>query len=951
MQRISTPINGITTTSTWQDGDCCSLVNLRPKNGALHPVPPRKTVAHLSHEYDIVFVHKNNDYENWIGVINNGNFAGVYTDILQSVNFAVTDAENIHIGDKYAASNKALFIVKEIDISEESKNIQMDFDEDTPVRELPESGGLLTLTEGTGQNEIICTGVLLNPHKEIAADIPGTVTAVEQIGNTLSLVTPDNVFYILYESGKYRFLGILPDLPVVNFRVDNQYKKEKKYSDIYSDVGSITRDTFGEATKAVLYSTREDIIKEYNFCFFDAFFIRYAFRLFDGTLTKHSPPILVMPRSKIEKMLLTRYVFGDKGLQNGDGKYYGENYGYAYSQVTAWAFSMQMWYNMKGLDKWRDIVQSVDVFISPYLNISTPENIRNDFVTIDGQWCWEEPVINPNMANYLTSVKNNSSFYFVRSILLNEEVEIGNPVPFPEANTDSRFMENLVQNEAMTNDNYSHHSYGAAVSYVYNNRLHLANTKTTFFKGFHPGYFQWTNDYNGVSFSEGPVNAMVAEVEIQTGSNAGNVYAYYTSSAPGLIPVNKLFSSAFISYPDPRAKKITIYEINGDKWTKVKSIQLTPHNFLNLAYYLDKDLVPIVGEKKPDPPLLTSPDTDLSVIIYEPNKIKVSELNNPMVFPNLNTYQVSNGTVLALASNIMNVSDRNYGQYPLYVFTDEGVWTLNVGEGQVVYSAVSSPTYYEAPATSNIASTPYGVIFTTQRGLCLINGQQVDFISPQLEQEPSNILMEIPEAVADTIKKAELIALPYYLKKADKVLFNPFENEIIISSNDFGFNYILNMSSMLYYQSTELFDMDVKNIYPDFKVINGTELKDFSKSAVNLTDDKKEPVAANVLLILRPLLFGTPDHKKMERMILRSVLYNRDKMVFMTQSSDDGIHFTCTKGAVLTPANYKDLDSGLIVRNKFRQYLYVFAGTLGYESRINALDSVVINEYENEKMR
>lgn len=60
MQQIRTNINGISTQSSYPDGTAYSLVNLRPKNGALHPVPPRKVVQELSQKYDIVFVHQNN---------------------------------------------------------------------------------------------------------------------------------------------------------------------------------------------------------------------------------------------------------------------------------------------------------------------------------------------------------------------------------------------------------------------------------------------------------------------------------------------------------------------------------------------------------------------------------------------------------------------------------------------------------------------------------------------------------------------------------------------------------------------------------------------------------------------------------------------------------------------------------------------------------------------------
>ena len=125
MTRIQTPITGITTTSTYEEGSSFSLVNLRPKNGALHPVAPRKVMQQLSQKYDIVFVHQNNDYKNWIGVINEESYSSIFWDIL----------------------------------NEEPKSIQ--------------------------------------------SYVIGNIHSIEQIGNTVSLVTDSNIFYLFYNNGNY----------------------------------------------------------------------------------------------------------------------------------------------------------------------------------------------------------------------------------------------------------------------------------------------------------------------------------------------------------------------------------------------------------------------------------------------------------------------------------------------------------------------------------------------------------------------------------------------------------------------------------------------------------------------------------------------------------------------------------------------------------------------------
>ena len=72
MGKVNIELNGITSTSTYPDGEMISLVNLRKKGGALEPVPPRKITKTLSDTYDFVFVHQlPSTGENWIGVKGN----------------------------------------------------------------------------------------------------------------------------------------------------------------------------------------------------------------------------------------------------------------------------------------------------------------------------------------------------------------------------------------------------------------------------------------------------------------------------------------------------------------------------------------------------------------------------------------------------------------------------------------------------------------------------------------------------------------------------------------------------------------------------------------------------------------------------------------------------------------------------------------------------------------
>jgi len=863
MPRVQTPITGITTTSAYEEGSCYSLVNLRPKNGALHPVSPRKIVQELSQKYDIVFVHQNNDYKNWIGVINSENTSSVYWNILNEDPTLIQD------------------------------------------------------------------------------EITGKVHGIEQIGNTLSLITSDNIYYLFYQNNNYRFLGELPDLPIINLHSTQIAPSiELTFNKEYGS-GTIKPDGFIEATKGLVNKAIDlfvnggtdsdgNQVEGKGLHFFDAFYIRYAFRLFDGTLTKHSPPILVMPSWNILSLKNIYYQFSGGSLNSGG--------------IIVYGYKVYMAYDLSLFDNWKDIIQSVDIFISQPLGVSSIENIRKDMPTSNSTTTLQFPLIKEITSDALKNVENNSTFYFIRSLELGAKAE-GEEDFIPSKDLDISKIDNLIFQELMSDDNFSNHKYGGEVSYTYNNRLHLADIKTTFFKGFSIGYTQWGNNYNQIILTPNPniADLIVTEVEINTGISVEKVYSQYDPSNEHF---KSLYSSAFLSYPDPRAKRITIYEVKDNVWTKVFTTPLRPHNFLNLAYFVNEELKPIISNTTPI--ISDIPVTTNIITISEPNKIKVSDLNNPLRFPNINVYQAGNGTILAMATNAMNVSDRNFGQYPLYVFTTQGIWTLNVGDGETVYSTQSAPTYTEAPTTPIVCSVPFGVVFTTKRGLMIINGQSVTFISPQIEQTPAKLNIELNNHCEGVVFAPEQNKFADILKNLSHLAYNPYENELLINTKDTLLNYVLNFDNNFFYQSTEKIDLVVQNLFPELLIVKNNQLKDYAFT---------ENPFSHVCFITRPLKYGMPDIKKFERMILRALLYNVTNpaqgkfSLFMVHYSMDGVNFKALTGFPINEGNNKDVDTNLMSRSKFSDALFTLAGVVNEQTEIYYLDTEFEKEYNNTKMR
>lgn len=108
---------------------------------------------------------------------------------------------------------------------------------------------------------------------------------------------------------------------------------------------------------------------------------------------------------------------------------------------------------------------------------------------------------------------------------------------------------------------------------------------------------------------------------------------------------------------------------------------------------------------------------------------------------------------------------------------------------------------------------------------------------------------------------------------------------------------------------------------------------------------------ADVSFITRPFNFGTTDTKKLERTILRARLHLSEDIISMNHCSNDGINFVPVQGRTFIDGNYRDIDLGLMAKNKHKQFIYAFAAKLDEDSQINLIDAEVSPEYTNEKMR
>ncbi len=202
--------------------------------------------------------------------------------------------------------------------------------------------------------------------------------------------------------------------------------------------------------------------------------------------------------------------------------------------------------------------------------------------------------------------------------------------------------------------------------------------------------------------------------------------------------------------------------------------------------------------------------------------IKVSESENPLVFPAKNSVQVGSSVISALAANTRPISEGQFGEAPLYAFTDEGVWVLMLGE-EGTYVA-------HQPANREICSNPNGilqiddaVLYPTNRGIMMQQGRNSICITDQLDGCPFNFMdMKYANQIIATNKteseEISYIRFKDYLKSAD-MIYDYYDNRIIVFNPNQAYAYVYSLKSKMWGTMKNVFNKRV-NIYPESYATN-----------------------------------------------------------------------------------------------------------------------------------
>lgn len=182
----------------------------------------------------------------------------------------------------------------------------------------------------------------------------------------------------------------------------------------------------------------------------------------------------------------------------------------------------------------------------------------------------------------------------------------------------------------------------------------------------------------------------------------------------------------------------------------------------------------------------------------EPSAINVTEQYNPFVFKVEHSY-LAPGNILDVQPQLVAVRDVSFGDYPLNVFTDRGVYALLQGGGTVLYGSFRSIS--NLVSQSNSVPTEQGTFFIAAGGLWLVAGTQAVLVSDALSRGPHTFIRSCAgyESLSENGSVGYNIT-PYESSAAFDVFadgatlsYNRFRDELIISNPSYLYSYVLSL--------------------------------------------------------------------------------------------------------------------------------------------------------------
>lgn len=322
--------------------------------------------------------------------------------------------------------------------------------------------------------------------------------------------------------------------------------------------------------------------------------------------------------------------------------------------------------------------------------------------------------------------------------------------------------------------------------------------------------------------------------------------------------------SSVIAFPHKDANGLAIYEQEGS-WAAKVSFQ---RNKTSLGGYsiwsgITEELIRTSPDIKGS--FLSSSEVgdewksnsylDIKASDLKGNTVAVTKVANPWVIEAV--YELACGEIYALTSATEALSEGQFGEFPIYAFTDNGIYALSIDRDGTIES--KQPISRDVLlGMNNTLQIDKAVIYPTKEGLKLISGRNTSLLSASIAG------LNVPESVFSTPHELTLADDAPFQEQLEgiKMVYDYAHRQVHLFGKEVASegkqkHYVYDLESGQW--ATQILDKQLTTCvagYPFSTMQFGTQLMQY-------TDELEADDVKQGWLLTRPISFSDPFTRKM----------------------------------------------------------------------------------------
>ena len=718
------------------------------------------------------------------------------------------------------------------------------------------------------------------------------VNSISSIGNTLIVATSITLYYFVYLKGEYESArGQILDGPKISFIADRVATKTVTLLTSGPHEGHQINpsNSYTIPNPSVVTSQRNSYRASKQFA--SPVFMVAAYRLANGDYV-WGVPQLVSFKSLSENFLrLTANEYTKREYDPETGTEVDVDYTdfILKTDVLGYKIKAQL-FQKEEIKQLGSLVQSIDFLMSDDIFCWSADSKNIKVELMPGSFIGQDYVCYLEGDSVESSITNASIFHLVKSIDISHESELQKLSEGMILDLDDYVDPDLRSAlPYVESDINSHHKSIIDSMMTYNNRLLAAEAEREFSSGtpFLPTTMQTTVNTSAT---------YTYEYHLKTASGADKVVK--CRSANGNIGFSKgtLDNYGFLLYPDSRCEKVRIYSSESSKLGKMLEIEMKQHPTLPMYSYAfirkEDRCKPIsaVTWKDGSP---TAEDKTEKIT----NRIYISETDNPFSFSAKGVQDFSDA-VIGFSLITTPLSQGQFGQFSVYVFTEGGIWALGIASDGSLSSA--KPVSQDVAIKGTISQLDQAIAFTTERGVMLLSGQSIDCISENMNGSPDIMNDDAVKTLLTEYGAEDLLGVisdntsfMEFMRSA-RCAYDYTGKRLLFFNKNETYQYVFSIANSSWHklQAIDFQFTRVLNAYPSAWVTglyrSSHYIFDFSTKLGTATDNS----SLKGIIITRPLKLDSVDaYKSIARLFPRGD-YQKGNVKYIILGSRDNVNYT-----------------------------------------------------------